>query len=438
MNTTLVFLHLSRLSSHSPFLTVTNTMTHYSISNLRVECFPKPLLVSHNCRFSVILRQSLVTHAHELIQLEHRSVISRYYFEDDLRVYDCVFQQVISGARGGAICVSADSVTVDMDRVTFSQCSTQETGGAIWIYGDSANLKHIRMIDCEASNSNNFVINCTRHCIIDCSTAFTDISTKVVDDVFRVEAAETTFQNFNITKSQGTCIYQASKTIHIVYCTFQECSGADYVLSTSPIEHDDVNLLMQFSNVYGNTAGRAIVKADSRENILHTIAFLGTSGTYYVLSNEEVILSYCAFDVPEDAAIEPETYHIADGCQWNEQDEDIHHLWIGNDSDYGTLPTRISETYIPSITKSMYVSNTKFFWQETATFIRSYSHLPQPTSSTPTSTPSETSEGSKIIIGVGIPIALLVCGCLIWLALYSIRRLGRANDEPMNDDGLLA
>ena len=229
--------------------------------------------------------------------------------------------------------------------------------------------------------------------------------------------------------------------------------ASDYVLTMMPTEHEDMSSLLQFSNVLGNRASHAIVRVEGDENILHMVAFIRTAGNYYLLSNEQVILEYCAFDVPVDFAIEPETSFTSVGTQWNEPDEEPHDLWVGDESDYGTLQPSVSETYVPSMAKSLYVSHTGFYWHETVTYMRSFTKFAPPTATqtatatatnTATSAHQDSNEGSKILVGIGIPIARLVIAGLVAVAVYSVRRLTQGDgsnayeEEPIDDTALLA
>ena len=453
MNSTLVFLHLSRIATHSPFLSVTNMNSRYTVKMARVNRLMAPLIGGSGSAFSVLLSKSMFTQSQGPVYLEHTMYTTRHAVQDDLHVYDCIFQQIMSGGSGGAIYVSSDTALVTMDRVTFVHCASQADGGALWLHSEQSDMQHVRMIDCEAHNANGFVIQTSQDCNVDCSTVIADSETKAVDHAFVVKAVHAKFTNFNISKVKASCEITAGKSIHVVYSTFQECVASDYVLSMMPTEHEEMSSLLQFSNVLGNRASHAIVRVEGDENILHMVAFIRTAGNYYLLSNEQVILEYCAFDVPVDFAIEPETNFISVGTQWNEPDEEPHDLWVGDESDYGTLQPSVSETYVPSMAKSLYVSHTGFYWHETVTYMRSFTKFAPPTATqtatatatnTATSAHQDSNEGSKILVGIGIPIALLVIAGLVAVAVYSIRRLTQGDgsnayeEEPIDDTALLA
>ena len=453
MNSTLVFLHLSRIAARSPFLAVTNMNSRYDVKMARVNRLMAPLIYGCGSAFSVLLGKSVFTQSQGPVYLEHTMYTTRHAVQDDLHVYDCMFQQIMSAGWGGAIYVSSDTALVTMDRVTFLHCASQENGGAMWLHSEQSDVQHVRMIDCEAHNANGFGIETAEDCNVDCSTVIAEGETKAADHAVIVKAVHAQLKNFNISKVKASCEITAGKSIHIVYSTFQECVANEYVLSMMPTEHEEMTALLQFSNVFGNRASHAIVRAEGDENVLHMVAFIRTVGNYYLLSNEHVVLEYCAFDVPVDFAVEPETNFMSVGTQWNETDEEPHDLWIGDEGDYGTLPPGVSETYVPSMAKSMYVSHTGFYWHETMTYMRSYTKFAAPTAtatatatSTATSAHEDSSEGSKILVGIGIPIALLVVAGLVAVAVYSVRRLtqgnvGKADDpyeeEPIDDTALL-
>ena len=417
-----------------------------------------------------------------IIHIDHEEVVERAYREDDLHVYDCHFAHIRStDADGGAVCVLSDLALVTMDRVTFTHCVSGKTGGAMWLEVEQADLQHVRMIDCKAQSTNNIYANCSQDFNVDCSTVYTDGTTAFSDSSLHTMAMHVSLRNFNITREHSKSEYsagryEATNSIRAIFCTFQECQAGHYVLGMMPLGHTEPDVLVQFSNIYGNALSfdnMYVLRVEGINTVIQMVAFLGTTNSYYLVSHEGVTLSSCAFDVSEVEAIEPETVISDDGCQWSEQDEKVHDLWIGGEDDYSRLPTRISETYAPSRAKSMYFIGTKFYVQDTATYVRSYTELPAPTPTrsptqpptrsltrSPTQWPTQSSEstegslshGTKVAIAVCVPLVLLIlAGFIGFLVFYSRRRetiekeLWRSNsgatttaEEPLDDRALLA
>ena len=476
MNTTLLFLHLSRQFASSPLLALTGSQSRVSLIGVSGAKVCSPFVFGHNSAFTLTLGKSVFTQSVGIIHIDHEEVLQRAYREDDLHIYDCHFAHIRStDVDGGAVCVLSDLALVTMDRVTFTHCMSGKTGGAMWLEVEQADLQHVRLIDCKAQNTNNIYANCSQDFNMDCSTVYTDGTTAFSDSSLHTMALHVSLRNFNITREHSQSEYsagryEAANSIRAIFCTFQECQAGHYVLGMLPLGHTEPDVLVQFSNIYSNTLSfdnMYVLRVEGMNSVIHMVAFLGTSNSYYVVSHEGVTLSSCAFDVSSVEAIEPETVIEDDGCQWSEHDEKVHDLWIGGEADYSRLPTRISETYAPSRAKSMYFVGTKFYVQDTATYVRSYTELPAPTATatqTPTQTqpptqsakPTETTEGSlshgtKVAIAVCVPLVLLIlAGFIGFLVFYNSRRetiekeLWRSNsgattpEEPLDDRALLA
>ena len=435
-----------------------------------------PFLFTHDCAFSVFMSKCVFTQSEGAVYLEHAAVTTRTDVKNDLHVYDCSFNHIrTTDASGGAIYVCSDVALVTLDRTTFIHCTSGKIAGAMFLEVEHTDIQHTRIVDCKATQTNNMFVNASQDCIIDCSTVYTDNSGTFSDSSLQLMASNVICHNWNVSredsrKENSAGLYQASHSIDMLYCTFQECEAHDYVLSLETLGHTQPDVFVQFSNVYNNSL-RAdtgfVVRVEGFKNFLQMVTFSGTPDRFYLVSHEGLSLVHCAFDVSKAAAIEPETsLLLEEGCIWDDPEEEIHSLWVGDDEDYATLQTHMSETYVQSRAKSVYFVETKFCIGETRTYVRSYSEvLTPPPTATPTATPEPTetqhttptasdqgdqgiSEGTKVAIGVAVPVVLLLLAGFIWFVIYFNRRMSvlerevwtksSGTEEALDPRGLLA
>lgn len=391
MNTTLVALHVSSLLSQSPFMQPAWSNSRVKFSNTRFQRTISPILSLHIPRFSAVLTASIFKQTGSVVdaKYEHDDLKSRKLLDSPtITFYDCWISANTKNVRGGAVCVVNPDTELSFERVTFESCNSGKYGGAIFAEAYEAKFKFTKFVDCSATEKGNSVKSVAKITSIDSSTCYSTDFKEIGESSFDVECPDVTLKNLNVSLqncvgSHGIGLFTNKKICNIAFCTFASSHALSDIINIGINDPNvDPTVRFEYSNIYNNTVDTdgSIIAIGCDSVTFVAVAFSKSSDCYYINlmnSDSSAMMYACACDVDTARAVT-----TTSGASFDPRDSNfgapkvtLCNLWVGGDLDYSRMPDDASETYVATITKSLWIENNKVVNGEAVTYMRKWSGL---------------------------------------------------------------